>query len=66
MKVLVLEACNLLLSTNTAKSNRLTGICLLFTSFKTKAQKCTGQRMNDSYIEDVFPSLCEYSLLTNS
>jgi len=37
MKVLVLEACNLLLSTNTAKSNRLTGICLLFTSFKTKA-----------------------------
>ena len=35
MKVLVLEACNLLLSTNTAKSNRLTGICL-FTSFKTK------------------------------
>jgi len=37
MKVLVLEACNLLLSTNTAKSKRLTGICLLFTSFKTKA-----------------------------
>jgi len=37
MKVLVLEACNLLLSTNTAKINRLTGICLLFTFFKTKA-----------------------------
>lgn len=37
MKVLVLEACNLLLSTSTAKSNRLTGIYLLFTSFKTKA-----------------------------
>lgn len=37
MKVLVLEACNLLLSTNTAKSNRLTGKCLFLTSFKTKA-----------------------------